>query len=912
MSSALPPSSNYPSRSTGLPPLSHGPRSSMMSIEYDGIPLPPPSIRSCGSQQYVTSYIPTGAAFPPNSVQDLISSMKSYVSATDLVRTYSEIPSVEEALVTLDRAALALNTRRYRDALKLYLEGGYAMANVAERQANPKICNLLTSKGFETLNWCARLCDWIEGRVKEKRPRPGVHKVGIPVSNWDEDWLGPCMDEEEARRMWYTPVYCPHPIDFSNLGYRLRCVETGRRPRLMICITMYNEDPQQLKATLKKLANNLAYIKEKQTAREKALTGTFGGDDIWRNVLVCIVADGREQVNDKMLDYLEAIGLYDEDLLTINSAGIGAQCHLFEHTLQLSVNGKSLLPIQTVFALKENKSSKLDSHHWYFNAFAEQIQPEYTAVMDVGTMLTKSALYHLLFAFERNHQIGGACGQLTVDKPFENMNNWVVSAQHFEYKISNILEKSLESCFGFVSVLPGAFSAYRYEAIRGAPLDAYFQTLNIDLDVLGPFIGNMYLAEDRILSFEVVARKNCKWTMHYVKDAVARTDVPHNLVGLISQRKRWLNGAFFATLFSIWNWGRIYSESSHSFGRKLAFLVFFIYHLLYTAFGFFLPVNLYLALYFIVFQGFQQNRLKFVDTSGYSQTVLDCAVYIYNFMYLFALLMLIIIGLGNNPKHMKLTYYYVGAVFGAMMMLSSLVGIGVFFSTPSTANSVLLSVLTMGVYFLGPALHGEVHHIFMTFTHYAALTPSFVNICTIYSFCNLQDLSWGTKGLHDDPLLSLRDETEKGDFKDVIAKRHAMEERRREEKERTENRKRIFEAFRTNVLLIWAFSNLIFALVIVYFSSSSTYMPFLYIFVASINSCRLLGSIGHWVYMHTADLRDRVLDKTECGNGTGRYPQNSYVQLDEHYAALTEDQRAYASGRTNVSGRTKNDVSSVA
>ncbi|GMF29995.1 unnamed protein product [Phytophthora lilii] len=913
MSGAPPPSSGYPP-STGLPPLSQGaPRSSMMSVEYGGIPLPPASIRSCGSQQYVTSYIPTGAAFPSGSVQDLISSMKSYASATDLVRTYSEIPSVEEALVTLDRAAVALGARRYRDALKLYLEGGYAMANVAERQANPKICNLLTSKGFETLNWCARLCDWIEGRVKEKHPRPGVHKVGIPVSNWDEDWVGPYLDEEEARRMWYTPVYCPHPIDFSNLGYRLRCVETGRRPRLMICITMYNEQPQQLKDTLKKLANNLAYLKEQKKVDEKALSGVFSGDDVWQNVLVCIIADGREQVHPKMLDYLETLGLYDEDLLTINSAGIGAQCHLFEHTLQITLNNKCLLPIQTVFALKETKASKLDSHHWYFNAFAEQIQPEFTAVMDVGTMLTKSALYHLLFAFERNHQIGGACGQLTVEKPFENLSNWVISAQHFEYKISNILDKSLESCFGFISVLPGAFSAYRYEAIRGAPLDAYFQTLNIELDVLGPFIGNMYLAEDRILSFEVVARKNCNWTMHYVKDAVARTDVPHDLVGLISQRKRWLNGAFFATLFSIWNWGRIYSESSHSFFRKLAFLVFYVYHLLYTAFGFFLPANLYLALYFIVFQGFQQNRLKFVDTSEYSQTVLDCAVYIYNFVYLFGLLMLIIIGLGNNPKHMKLTYYFVGAVFGVMMMLSSLVGLGIFFSSPATVNSIVVSILTVGVYFIGSALHGEVHHIFMTFTHYTALIPSFVNIFTIYSFCNLQDLSWGTKGLHDDPLLAASlDETEKGDFKDVIAKRRALEDLRREEKERVENRKKNFEAFRTNVLLTWAFSNLIFALFVVYFASSSSYMPVLYIFVASLNSCRLLGSIGHWIYIHTAGLRSRVLDKSECGNGTGRYPQNSYVQLEEHYAALAEDQRTYASGRTNASVRTNNDISSAA
>ncbi|CAI5734674.1 unnamed protein product [Hyaloperonospora brassicae] len=803
------------------------------------------------------------------------------------------------------------------------------MANVAERRMHAEIHNSLASEVVETSNRSALLRDWVEERVQENHPRPGVHNVGTLVRNWDEDWVGPSLDEEEARRLWYTPVFCPLPLDFSNFGYRLRCVETGRRPRLMVCITMYNEEPEQLQATLTKLANNLAYLKEQQLTEPlsrknnpHALTGPFAGDNVWQNVLICIVADGRGQVNGKMLEYLESIGLYDEDLLTINSAGIDTQCHLFEHTLQLSVDGKCLLPLQTVFALKEHKSSKLDSHRWYFDALAEQVQPEYTAVMDVGTMLTKSALYHVLFAMERNQQIGGACGHLTVDEAFENLSNWVVSAQHFEYKISNILDKSLESCFGFISVLPGAFSAYRYEAIRGAPLDAYFLPLNVDLDVLGPFLGNMYLAEDRILSFEVVARKDCSWTMHYVKDAVARTDVPHNLVGLISQRKRWLNGAFFATLFCIRNWGRIYSESSHSFPRKMAFLALYLYHLMHTVFGFFLPATLYLALFLIVFQGFQQNRLGFVDTSGYSQTVLDGAVYLYNFVYLFGLLMLIIIGMGNNPEHMKFTYYFLGAVFGGLMMLSSLVGLAIFFTSPATAGSIVVLILAVGVYFVGPALHGEVHHIFMTAPQYMVLIPTFLNIATVYSFCNLHDLSWGTKGLHDlswstkdqhnDPLLVLLDETKKGDLEGAIAKRRAMEESRRKEKVRSENTKKRFEAFRTKILLTWALSNLVFALVIVYFTISSTYLHALFICAAGINSCRLLGCFGHLVYMHVIRLRDRIFDKTEYENGTGRYAQDSYVQLDEHYAALTEDQRVSSAGRINMSARSNHGVFSAA
>jgi chitin synthase len=47
----------------------------------------------------------------------------------------------------------------------------------------------------------------------------------------------------------------------------------------------------------------------------------------------------------------------------------------------------------------------------------------------------------------------------------------------------------------------------------------------------------MYLAEDRILVFELLVRRGCCWTMHYVKDAVARTDVPTQLVDLIKQRR---------------------------------------------------------------------------------------------------------------------------------------------------------------------------------------------------------------------------------------------------------------------------------------------------------------------------------------------------------------------------------------
>lgn len=345
----------------------------------------------------------------------------------------------------------------------------------------------------------------------------------------------PRRDEIEFTHMRYTAVTCD-PDDFVDKGYKLRqnIGKTARETELFICVTMYNEDEIGFTRTMHAVMKNISHF----CSRNKSRTW---GERGWQKIVVAIVSDGREKIHPRTLDALAAMGVYQHGIAKNYVNQKAVQAHVYEYTTQVSLDAdlkfkgaeKGIVPCQMIFCLKEKNQKKLNSHRWFFNALGRALVPNVCILLDVGTKPGGNSLYHLWKAFDQDSNVAGACGEIKAMKGKwgSSLLNPLVASQNFEYKMSNILDKPLESVFGYITVLPGALSAYRYHALQNdetghGPLSQYFKGETLHGQHADVFTANMYLAEDRILCWELVAKRNERWVLKYVKGCTGETDVP--------------------------------------------------------------------------------------------------------------------------------------------------------------------------------------------------------------------------------------------------------------------------------------------------------------------------------------------------------------------------------------------------
>ncbi|KAG9236600.1 chitin synthase 1 [Amylocarpus encephaloides] len=569
---------------------------------------------------------------------------------------------------------------------------------------------------------------------------------------------------DEFTHMRYTAATCD-PADFMAERFTLRQQLFGkpRRTELMIVVTMYNEEDDLFARTMFGVFQNIEYMCSLE-GQHKGLWDKNG----WKNIVVVIVSDGRAKINARTRSVLTALGAYQHGVARQKVNDKKVTSHIYEYTTKVGIQVKKGIvetrpgmevPVQLLFCLKEENQKKINSHRWALQAFGEALQPSVVVLLDAGTRPGKDSIYQLWRAFELNPKCGGACGEIkAMLQGGKKLLNPLVATQNFEYKMSNILDKPMESAFGFISVLPGAFSAYRFIALQNdkkgeGPLEKYFDGEKHHLDA-GIFTKNMYLAEDRILCFELVAKRNSSWVLTYVCSASGETDVPEEMVELIKQRRRWLNGSFFAAVYALVHFYQIF-RSAHSMLRKIMFLVEFAYQAVSMIFSWFAVGNFFLVFRILTVALGDDKLLG--KTGQYLSVICE-------WIYLASLVTCFVLSLGNTPDGSRRFYMSMVYTWGAIMLyllfasvfisiksvqeelgdgefqFSDLVKNSIFFTMIVSLLSTYILWIFVSIIFLDP------WHIVTSSLQYMLLTPTYTNVINVYAFCNTHDVTWGTKG----------------------------------------------------------------------------------------------------------------------------------------------------------------------
>ncbi|KAJ4315423.1 hypothetical protein N0V84_008370 [Fusarium piperis] len=615
-------------------------------------------------------------------------------------------------------------------------------------------------------------------------PWDSLHPVPSLIAS-NQTWASQDSSEEEQEEinnLTYTAVV-DDADDFTlKNGYDLQARRRNRHTELMVGITYYNEEKSLL---CRSLHNVITACRRIQTLKRHEFWNK--GGPAWQKLVVCITIDGLRAADRGALDVLAAIGVYRHGLLrdTVNDKPVRA--HVFEYTTELSVTEDLKIgglkdsqfanltnpapgPVQFIVIIKNENYGKLNSYRWLYNSVSRILNPEVVVHLDTGTKIEPTGLLAVWNKFYDDKDLGGVCGELKASAggSWTNILNPLVAAQHFEYKIGFQLDRTFESATGYLALLPGAFSAWRFRGQSGKPLEDTLlgdPTTRQTRSSQRPWNLNRYLADDRVICFQVVSKAGQKWHLEYDSSIVAATDIPTSTIDFINQRRRWLNGAFFSTIYVVTHWGRMY-QSGHNIVRLAAFHLQLFHNILALILAWFSLAAFLLTTFTINDIAGDPPEGKPISGFPFGKATPTVNA-VLQIVYLAMILFQFILALGSRPKNHVVGYTVSFIMFGfiqvyMMMNLiyltkrlvdfhlendngSNYAYINEYFTDLGPATIITAGISIFGVYIAVGFLALDPWHLFTSYAQFLFVSSSYVNILNIFAFSNVHDVSWGHK-----------------------------------------------------------------------------------------------------------------------------------------------------------------------
>jgi len=455
---------------------------------------------------------------------------------------------------------------------------------------------------------------------------------------------------------------------------------------------------------------------------------------------------------------------------------------------------------------KLESTGKLGSHLWFFRGFSEMFNPEYCCMIEAGTKPSRTALFEFFKAMESDRQLGGVVGYIslftepTVDefgsridedsyKKIDMMSKLsfqfydIQKAQVFEYAFDHILDKNFQSFFGFSHSMSSVFSAYRWDALKGDEQkslldDIYLRSLIDPAYVYSKDFtleqANMHLAEDKILSLEIFCRKN--FIVKYIPDAICWTGAAKYLLRLMELRRIDINSSWFAMLYVTGVCWKKVLESEHTALRLCAFYILMAYSTV-NLLLFYFSVSFYCIILHLIanefFSGFYYvANTDNIDTASASGTIM--------FVYLLFIASMLFCSLIYKSKEgigqyqmattgLGIFNLFCGGYFAylvvSLLILQSdkILNKTVIYTNDIDRNWDTKTILAISnlfylqvigavaaaCYILPMILNPfkALVDILFSLKDYLFYFPMYIHTLLIYAFCNIDDLSGGTKVL---------------------------------------------------------------------------------------------------------------------------------------------------------------------
>jgi chitin synthase len=235
--------------------------------------------------------------------------------------------------------------------------------------------------------------------------------------------------------------------------------------------------------------------------------------------------------------------------------------------VEVSPGAPNAVPCQMILCLKEKSQKKINSHRWVFSALCKELSPVVCVLLPAGAMLSSSAIYELWKNVVFDDRVGCAISHSKVftGSISQGLSNTLIGFQKFENQLENMLQQPFDTLTQLRSgVVRGGLFAYRLVALSDkdgeTPLSEYYgieKSLGKETSL---FWATRFFVEEKILSWALLTSRFA-WKTILVNTATVSNDVPEDIVDLVLQRRRWINGSFwgsFQELFSLTQiqWGK--------------------------------------------------------------------------------------------------------------------------------------------------------------------------------------------------------------------------------------------------------------------------------------------------------------------------------------------------------------------